>query len=193
MGYACCSKGIKLLILNRAEELSICTNHLNKSSAYKGSRFRNINDEAFIGILKSNFFMVDILAELGYSQNSGSMVSIIEKRAEDLEVSLSHLKGNSANKDNTRIDIEKILVKNSTYTNIYTLKRRLINEDLMRYECKICNNKGIWLDKVLVLQLHHINGVNNDHRLCNLCFLCPNCHTQTDNYSGKNQRVSQRM
>ena len=37
------------------------------------------------------------------------------------------------------------------------------------------------------LELHHINGNHNDNRLENLQFLCPNCHSFTDNYRGKNQ------
>jgi hypothetical protein len=28
--------------------------------------------------------------------------------------------------------------------------------------------------------------VHNDNRLSNLRFLCPNCHSQTDTYAGKN-------
>ena len=36
------------------------------------------------------------------------------------------------------------------------------------------------------LQLHHINGNPTDNRIENLQVLCPNCHAQTDNYSGKN-------
>lgn len=39
----------------------------------------------------------------------------------------------------------------------------------------------------LSLQLDHINGINNDHRLENLRFLCPNCHSQTNTYAGKNK------
>jgi hypothetical protein len=34
--------------------------------------------------------------------------------------------------------------------------------------------------------LEHVNGINNDHSLENLCFLCPNCHSQTSTYCGKN-------
>ena len=37
------------------------------------------------------------------------------------------------------------------------------------------------------LQLDHINGINNDHRLENLRWLCPNCHAITDTFAGKNK------
>jgi RNA polymerase subunit RPABC4/transcription elongation factor Spt4 len=43
-----------------------------------------------------------------------------------------------------------------------------------------------WNGKVLTLQVDHINGVNDDHRLENLRFLCPNCHSQTPTYAGSN-------
>lgn len=64
-------------------------------------------------------------------------------------------------------------------------KSRLIKANLIEYKCSCC---GIteWNGKPLTLQLHHINGNNRDNRLENLTFLCPNCHSQTDNFSGKN-------
>ena len=36
------------------------------------------------------------------------------------------------------------------------------------------------------VELDHVNGNNRDNRLENLRFLCPNCHSQTDTYKGKN-------
>jgi hypothetical protein len=45
-----------------------------------------------------------------------------------------------------------------------------------------------WNDQKLSLHLDHINGINNDNRLENLRFLCPNCHSLTDNYCGKNRK-----
>lgn len=75
------------------------------------------------------------------------------------------------------------MVENSTYSNMTKFKSRLIKANLIEYKC--C---GIteWNGKPLTLQLHHINGNNRDNRLENLTFLCPNCHSQTDNFSGKN-------
>ena len=34
--------------------------------------------------------------------------------------------------------------------------------------------------------LHHKNGDGTDNRLENIEFLCPNCHSQTDTYGGRN-------
>ena len=39
----------------------------------------------------------------------------------------------------------------------------------------------------LSLELHHINGVGQDKRLENLALLCPNCHSQTDTWGGRNR------
>lgn len=55
------------------------------------------------------------------------------------------------------------------------------------YECFECGNTGIWNDKELGLDVHHINANNTDNRLENLVFLCPNCHSQTDSFKGKKQ------
>ena len=77
------------------------------------------------------------------------------------------------------------MVENSTYSNMTKFKSRLIKANLIEYKCSCC---GIteWNGKPLTLQLHHINGNNRGNRLENLTFLCPNCHSQTDNFSGKN-------
>ena len=55
-------------------------------------------------------------------------------------------------------------------------------------ECAICGIGPVWCDQPLVLQLDHINGVNNDNRIENLCYLCPNCHSQTPTFAGRNSR-----
>lgn len=81
--------------------------------------------------------------------------------------------------------LDAILVRDSTYNDIATLKRRLIDGDLLVAECAVCGIHA-WCGEAIVLHLDHINGIRNDHRLENLRLLCPNCHSQTQTYCGRN-------
>ena len=65
------------------------------------------------------------------------------------------------------------------------MKDRLLKDNLVEYKCALCGLSE-WLNKPLVLQLHHIDGDNSNNTLENLQLLCPNCHSQTNNYCGKN-------
>ena len=65
------------------------------------------------------------------------------------------------------------------------LKKRLIEEGLLEKKCGRC---GIIerLGEPLSITMHRRNGINDDNRLENLVMLCPHCHSQTDNFAGRN-------
>jgi DNA-binding CsgD family transcriptional regulator/5-methylcytosine-specific restriction endonuclease McrA len=65
------------------------------------------------------------------------------------------------------------------------LKRRMLVDGLRPNRCTVCGISD-WLGQPLSMALHHINGDRLDNRLENLELLCPNCHSQTGTYSGRN-------
>lgn len=80
--------------------------------------------------------------------------------------------------------IEKLLSGKRNRTH---LKVRLLQAGLLQNRCEICGLDR-WRDPEIVMHIDHINGVKNDNRLENLRMLCPNCHSQTETYSGRNMR-----
>lgn len=68
------------------------------------------------------------------------------------------------------------------------LRVYLIKNKLKEDKCSICSIPPIWNSKPLIMQVDHINGDHHDNRIENLRFLCANCHTQTDTYTGRNLR-----
>lgn len=155
----------------------------------KISKVYQVSDEEFKNIVQQADSYSDCLRALGLTTKGGSSTDILKRRINELSCDISHF-GKYENKTNphSKFSLEEILIQNSTYANISSLKRRLINEGVLEYKCARC---GIthWLNQPISLQLHHKNGINNDHRKENLEFLCPNCHSLTDNYCGKNMGV----
>lgn len=90
-------------------------------------------------------------------------------------------------KGKTLASKKNIFCQNSNYSTSYA-KKAIINYNLKEYICNGCNISE-WNGKFLVLELDHINGDNRDHRLENLRLLCPNCHSQTSNWRGRNKNT----
>ena len=92
----------------------------------------------------------------------------------------------------TRFPNEQVFVENSTYAR-HNIKKRVIREKMLPYKCAICGIDAMWQGKPMPLILDHINGINNDHRLKNLRFVCSNCDSQLPTYKARNIRRSGRV
>lgn len=107
--------------------------------------------------------------------------------------SLPYNSGWGWNKNKMLIPFEDVFNEHSSYDTGYA-RKHLITQNLKEYKCEQCGISS-WNNKDLTLELNHKNGNNRDHRLENLEFLCPNCHSQTDTWRGKNinghQKVSE--
>jgi len=58
--------------------------------------------------------------------------------------------------------------------------------NMSELSCSECGLGTMWGGSHLRLHLHHTNGDATDNRIENLVILCPNCHSQTDTFTGKN-------
>lgn len=85
-----------------------------------------------------------------------------------------------------------VILINGTRVWRATIKNCILRNNLLDYRCNICGI-NTWNDKSLQIELHHKNGNPADNRIENLQFLCPNCHSQTDTYKGKNCRGSRKV
>ena len=149
---------------------------------------KKFTNEEFINAVRSNTTTKQVLISLGLLVNGGNY-RIFNHLVSELNVDVDHLKQPKAS--NKKIEMSKILVKNSNYSR-QKLKARLLKEDYLKNKCYICNQEPIWKEKKLVFILDHINGDPQDNRLENLRLVCPNCGSQLDTFSGRN-KASKRL
>lgn len=156
------------------------------------NKIYKLSDEQFVELLKKSSTISEVLFKLGYTVKGNSWgYSQVKRRMDDLNLDYSIFKGKSAviktNKLNN-VKKEDILKENCKHQRT-VLRRYIIKNNLIPYKCAICGCTE-WQGKTLSLELDHINGVNNDNRLENLRFLCPNCHSQTSTYGSRNQQIN---
>lgn len=156
------------------------------------NKIYKLSDEQFVELLKKSSTISEVLFKLGYTVKGNSWgYSQVKRRMDDLNLDYSIFKGKSAviktNKLNN-VRKEDILKENCKHQRT-VLRRYIIKNNLIPYKCAICGCTE-WQGKTLSLELDHINGINNDNRLENLRFLCPNCHSQTSTYGSRNQQTN---
>ena len=91
----------------------------------------------------------------------------------------------SHSKYNTKEKFIEAITKGECKIKSQNIIDKLIKYQLKEYCCENCGI-SIWNDKHIRLELHHKNGDHDDNQLDNLQLLCPNCHSQTDNFRALN-------
>lgn len=125
--------------------------------------------------------LFEILAKQGKKGTNDNM-ELLKVELEEQGIDYSNLPNKTIFQKQT---LEEILVEDSNYQSS-KLKKRLIEAGLKEERCELCGVGNEWNGKPLTLHVHHINGNHRDNRIENLQILCPNCHSQTENFGTKN-------
>ncbi len=159
----------------------------------KKKKISNYSIEEIEEFVKNSYSAAETCRKIGLSHKSGN-TSRLKKYLTTLNIDFSHWTGKLWSKGSTvltdarvskKTKLEEVFIENSLISGSYVRKLILTN-NLLEYKCSLCGLLPFWNNKELNFQLDHINGIRNDHRIENLRWLCPNCHSQTDTYCGKN-------
>ncbi len=147
----------------------------------------NFTKEELEQIVKESHSYRDVIKKVGYTTVSGGNTKTVRSRIEKYGIDTSHFSNNGAM---IRTE-ENVFCKDSTAAQ-KVLRDWFRKGEYVPYQCDCCGISE-WQGKKLVLQLDHINGDNHDNRLENLRWLCPNCHSQTDTFCGKQLKKEQKI
>ncbi len=149
-------------------------------------KMRTWTDACLVEAYHQSTSIRQILLKLGLREAGGNY-STLPAHLRRLGLDLTKLTGKGWRRNRTfgpRKTLEEICVVGSVYPR-WALKKRLLAEGLIINQCGLCGLSR-WRERELIMHLDHANGIRNDHRLGNLRMLCPNCHSQTETYCGRN-------
>ena len=143
-------------------------------------------EKYYIKLIKESESLIEVCKKASIVPTTGNY-NTLKKVISDNNINISHFK--RKNNDGTKKKDTAEYVVKGVKVSSSKLKKRLLAEGVKEYRCEKCKRTE-WEGKPIPLELHHINGDNTDNRIENLQILCPNCHTFTDNYGGKNQKIN---
>lgn len=146
----------------------------------KVAKWRQLSEEEFAQLVKESRSFQDLAQRIGYKKEGGGTQAALKEAVKERGLNTSHFLGQGWNRDNHNYST---FAKNSAKKNGKSTLKAIIN--LRGRKCECCGFTE-WLGKPINLEIHHIDGNHNNNELENIQLLCPNCHSYTDNYCGKN-------
>jgi len=137
-------------------------------------KYRTYSNEDIIKFASEVKSIAGLLRKLDLAACGGNYANI-KRNLQKLNVDTSHWTGQCWNKNQQ--------LKNwNEYTKSSALKPHLIKAK--GHACEMCKLEK-WLDRKIILEVHHIDGNATNNEFDNLLLLCPNCHSFTDNWRNR--------
>ncbi len=153
----------------------------------KCMQFRKYSEDDLIKAISNNTSVAGVLKSLNVKPCGGNYTTV-QTYIEKMSLDTSHFKGQAwsrGSKIGPKREISEYL-NNSFPIGSHKLRLRLLKEGFFKHQCSCCKRRK-WLQEPIPLELHHKDGDNKNNLLSNLELLCPNCHSQTENFRGKNK------
>ena len=153
------------------------------------NKLKTISDEQIQSIINDSNSISQILGKLNLSKSCSHYRKLLVQRMDKLDLTNFERNQKLSNKFANyykKYSVDELFCNNSK-ADIKTIKTKYSIIEPQK-NCSICGIACAWNNKKLNLHLDHINGINSDNRIENLRWICPNCHSQTETYTGRNSR-----
>ncbi|MFF1278065.1 HNH endonuclease signature motif containing protein [Streptomyces marokkonensis] len=168
-------------VLGRMKKLGVDTSHFQR----EGVKWtRELLQEA----VSASTHMCEVLQYLGLDVVGGHHTHI-SRRIKAYGIDVSHFRVPSQRGRPRRPRTPEALLVEQPCTGA-----RRVHSDRLRWamttlgvreQCSLCGVQAIWRGRPLPLEVDHVDGNWRNNRIQNLRFLCPNCHSTTDEYRGR--------
>lgn len=140
-------------------------------------KWENFSKEELEQFVKDSTSYAQVCEKIGYKGGSGPKT--VKEMIELYQFDTSHFKGQGWNKDN--FNYERFRYGNN-------IKSASVIDAIVYLRGHHCEKCGLelWLNEPIPLEVHHKDGDKLNNELDNLQLLCPNCHSLTDNWKGRN-------
>lgn len=142
--------------------------------------FKFQNEELLKNTIKESQNYTEVVKKIGLSPRCSGNFQTLKKYIKIFNIDISHFTGGTfqiGNISKSKIDLN-LLLKEDSYINRTSLKKRLYSEGLKEKKCEICGIGENWFNGSKIVHiLDHINGEPFDNRIENLRIICPNCNS----------------